>query len=223
MNTITLNNGAAVSLEQEGDQFTIVLTHPDAPEEMQRLEACRMIGGHFQPAPFAAFALSPSVLRAIAEFGEELARQPEIARGYALAEAARQTDPELRADLEKRINDFFDERAEQDAKEPEVAKEVVYISGPMSGLPEKNYPAFFAAEETLAALGYEVLNPAKHPEQESWEDFMRLDIQDLLRADRVATLPGYENSRGALLEVYLAKQLGLLVDPVALMPKAGLL
>lgn len=98
---------------------------------------------------------------------------------------------------------------------------IVYISGPMTGYPEKNYPAFFAAEEELVALGYGVLNPAKHPEQETWADFMRLDLQDVLRCTHVAMLPGWENSRGAKLEVYVAEQLGVPCEPVALMPRAG--
>lgn len=37
----------------------------------------------------------------------------------------------------------------------------VYISGPMTGLPEFNYPAFFAAAEALEARGYETINPAR--------------------------------------------------------------
>jgi len=37
----------------------------------------------------------------------------------------------------------------------------IYIAGPMSGLPEFNYPAFFAAAEQLTAAGYDVLNPAR--------------------------------------------------------------
>lgn len=31
--------------------------------------------------------------------------------------------------------------------------DVVYISGPMAGLPELNYPAFFRAEKHIVALG----------------------------------------------------------------------
>ena len=35
----------------------------------------------------------------------------------------------------------------------------IYIAGPMSGLPEMNYPAFFAEATRLRGLGYEVINP----------------------------------------------------------------
>ena len=40
---------------------------------------------------------------------------------------------------------------------------VAYISGPISGKPNLNHPAFFAAEEKLKAAGYEVFNPVRHP------------------------------------------------------------
>ena len=45
----------------------------------------------------------------------------------------------------------------------------VYISGPMSGLPELNFPAFHAAAASLRAKGLDVVNPAEinaeHPGQ----------------------------------------------------------
>ena len=34
----------------------------------------------------------------------------------------------------------------------------VYVAGPMTGLPEFNYPAFFAAEEYLRSHGAKVMN-----------------------------------------------------------------
>ena len=39
---------------------------------------------------------------------------------------------------------------------------IVYIAGPMTGLPDLNYPAFNAAEEALTAAGHAVLNPARN-------------------------------------------------------------
>lgn len=37
----------------------------------------------------------------------------------------------------------------------------VYIAGPMTGLPEFNFPLFFEAEELLKGHGFEVINPAR--------------------------------------------------------------
>jgi len=39
----------------------------------------------------------------------------------------------------------------------------IYIAGPMTGLPEFNYPAFNAAAEYLRSLGHHVENPADNP------------------------------------------------------------
>lgn len=36
----------------------------------------------------------------------------------------------------------------------------VYLSGPMTGLPELNFPAFRVEAARLRALGFEVVNPA---------------------------------------------------------------
>lgn len=37
----------------------------------------------------------------------------------------------------------------------------VYIAGPMTGLPEYNFPAFHAAAKAWRDAGWEVLNPAE--------------------------------------------------------------
>lgn len=91
----------------------------------------------------------------------------------------------------------------------------IYIAGPMTGLPEFNYPAFKAAAERLRALGYDVENPAENPEPHcgSWLGYMRMAIRQLSQCDGVAMLPGWETSRGARIEHQLAKQLGLMVLP----------
>ena len=89
----------------------------------------------------------------------------------------------------------------------------VYLSGPMSGLPEFNYPAFFSAEEVLQNAGYTVENPARNqkPEPETWENYMRLALAQLTTCHCIALLSGWENSRGAQLELFVATTLGLRV------------
>jgi hypothetical protein len=37
----------------------------------------------------------------------------------------------------------------------------IYLSGPMTGLPDYNHPAFRAEAKRLRALGYTVVNPAE--------------------------------------------------------------
>ncbi|WP_108723834.1 DUF4406 domain-containing protein [Cellulomonas timonensis] len=101
------------------------------------------------------------------------------------------------------------------APEPERGAALrVYISGPMSGYPQHNYPAFFAAEDLLRAAGHVPLNPARNPEQPTWADYLRLDLGDVLTADQLAVLPGWEASRGARLEVHVAHALEVPVLPI---------
>lgn len=94
---------------------------------------------------------------------------------------------------------------------------VLYLCGPMSGLPAFNYPAFNTAAGRLRAAGFEVLNPAENKLEGSpeWSDYMRVAIGQLVRAGGVATLPGFEKSRGAAVETKLAWDLGIQVRPVA--------
>ena len=89
----------------------------------------------------------------------------------------------------------------------------IYIAGPMTGLPDFNYPAFNAAAARMRALGFEVENPAENPEPpcKSWLGYMRMAIRQLVTCDIVALLPGWKGSRGARIERWLAGMLGLKV------------
>lgn len=80
----------------------------------------------------------------------------------------------------------------------------------MSGVPDLNFPAFEKGEEILNATPATVLNPIRLGEVPGWkwEDFMRRDIVALLQCNGIALLPGWERSRGALLEYQVALSLG---------------
>lgn len=92
----------------------------------------------------------------------------------------------------------------------------IYLSGPMSGLPENNYPAFHEAAARLRRLGLRVENPAENapPACGSWQGYMRLALVQLARCDGVALLPGWRQSSGARLENCIARRLGLDVRPL---------
>lgn len=90
----------------------------------------------------------------------------------------------------------------------------IYIAGPMTGLPEFNYPAFNKAAAKLRAIGYEVENPAENPDQPSWQHYMRLAVRQLASCEAVALLPEWEHSRGAKEEFRLAKVLGIECKPL---------
>lgn len=88
----------------------------------------------------------------------------------------------------------------------------IYLAGPMSGLPDYNFPAFHAAAKRLRSMGYTVINPAEldgGDTSKPWDYYMRRDIPMLLTAEAVAVLPGWEQSRGATLEVTIARALGM--------------
>ena len=87
----------------------------------------------------------------------------------------------------------------------------IYIAGPMTGLPEWNYPAFNAQALELRKRGYHVENPAEHGivEHAEWVDYLRYDIGRLAACESIFLLPGWEKSNGARLEVSIAKALSM--------------
>lgn len=108
-------------------------------------------------------------------------------------------------------------------------KRVVYLAGPMRGLPCYGFPAFDDARDKLESLGLSVISPADmnreildfHPEDlpDDWdwdklpEDFdlgktLIADFRAIMRSDEVYFLKGWERSEGAQLEWAFAKLLG---------------
>lgn len=97
----------------------------------------------------------------------------------------------------------------------------IYLAGPMTGLPELNFPAFHRAAASLRASGHEVVNPAEinvDPEK-GWHACMRADIAELVTCDAIALLPGFERSRGARLERHIALELGMREIFITLEPR----
>ena len=101
------------------------------------------------------------------------------------------------------------------SKSPATTPKRIYLSGPMTGLPDFNYPAFNAEAARLRALGYHVENPAENPPQDSWEAYMAVCIPQMATCDTIAQLPGWSESRGALRERQEAVHLGMLITPAA--------
>lgn len=93
----------------------------------------------------------------------------------------------------------------------------VYISGPMTGMKDLNFPAFNYYAGVLRAVGYEVVNPVElNPDPTTpWDKCMRADLKALCDCDALALLPGWENSKGAHLELHVAHRIGLKIGPLA--------
>ena len=115
----------------------------------------------------------------------------------------------------------------------------VYLAGPMRGRPYFNFPEFAKATEMLRGLGHEVFSPAEadiaragydysgmcpkgtHEEAKEAIGFtIRLALAEdinwiCLRAEAIALLPGWTDSKGASAEYHVAEALGLEVIRLA--------
>jgi len=89
----------------------------------------------------------------------------------------------------------------------------LYLAGPMTGFEDFNFPAFNKMAADLRGRGYDVENPAEHGvvDGADWADYMAYDLTRLGLCGQVAVLPGWENSKGARLEVHIARELGMKV------------
>ena len=97
-------------------------------------------------------------------------------------------------------------------------KAIIYIAGPMTGIPEYNKPAFEAATIRIkemwkgTALPTTVINPARNYggyQGLTHARYMRYSIHQLLIVDAVYMLNNWELSEGATTEHTIAKSLGL--------------
>ncbi len=99
----------------------------------------------------------------------------------------------------------------------------VYISGPITGIPNFNASSFCDAERSLYYSGYDIANPlrinnvinhlnevtvtleehSKYPR----EHYLKNDVAQLIKCDYIFFLGGWENSKGALFERQIAQEL----------------
>lgn len=104
---------------------------------------------------------------------------------------------------------------------PALIDSKLYISGPMTGMPEFNYPLFQEVKTNLTAQGFNVVSPHDvddiyrngipyrgDDELEVWEYYMRYALILQLECNAWVGLPGWPKSRGAMREFNLAVDLG---------------
>lgn len=97
----------------------------------------------------------------------------------------------------------------------DARKRNIYLSGPMTGLPDYNYPTFHRVTSQLRQSGHRVYNPAEFPHDGDPKDFpIRKAFASYcnficLEACTVVLLPGWKHSKGALAEHQLALNCGI--------------
>lgn len=88
-------------------------------------------------------------------------------------------------------------------KENKKQTEHIYISGPITGTSDY-MKRFEKAEKELTENGYSVINPAKVnamlPEDATWEEYIKVSLTLLSICTGVYMMPGWRESRGAVLE-----------------------
>jgi hypothetical protein len=96
----------------------------------------------------------------------------------------------------------------------------IYVSGPMTGIPYFNYPAFNDNAAFLRDNGWDVISPAEldaeigvdantEMTEEKYQAIIKHDYAALIECDAIAFIPGWESSRGAKLESDFANVLKL--------------
>lgn len=87
----------------------------------------------------------------------------------------------------------------------------VYVAGPMTGIADWNKPEFRRNTDRLRGSGFRVTNPAElftHTDQ-PWEFYMKHALKAMLDCDMIFLLNGWSSSRGAQIELDLAKKVGM--------------
>lgn len=96
----------------------------------------------------------------------------------------------------------------------------VYLAGPMRGIEDYNFPAFYRAAHDLRSRGFEVWSPAEADETLDGFDatkdealpflhYMKRDLPAVMASDLVVVLAGWHASTGARLEVHVAEECGI--------------
>ncbi len=95
---------------------------------------------------------------------------------------------------------------------PNAVPQRLYLAGPMSGYSQHNFPLFDRVTAQLREQGFEVFNPAENFDGDVRRPrafYMQLDIPALIESQAIVVLPGWRESRGANLEVWLALDMGI--------------
>lgn len=88
---------------------------------------------------------------------------------------------------------------------------VIYIAGPMTGMPNYNREAFFKKAMELRRQGYVVLTPSVLPAGLSQHHYMDICLAMVRSSEAIYMLSGWDSSDGAVAEHALASKLALTI------------
>jgi hypothetical protein len=120
-----------------------------------------------------------------------------------------------------------------------MLQRVLYLAGPMRGVAFYNFPMFDRVAAALRDVGYEVINPADEDRKEDnfdptlqpqfadpancvvqpgmdFSKIIRRCFEAVMRCDEIVLLPGWENSVGAIAELFIAVWSGKRIQLVSL-------
>ena len=88
----------------------------------------------------------------------------------------------------------------------------IYISGKMNGDPDFKEKFEFAEKKCIMMDNWhEIINPARLVRLPTWKESLKRDLKILNYCNAIFMIKGWEDSRGAILEHWYAKRLGLLI------------
>jgi len=90
----------------------------------------------------------------------------------------------------------------------------VYLSGPMTGVPNKNFGEFNRVAALLRKNGYEVINPVEFgDESKGWQFNIKRDIKLIIdeEPEGIVLLDGWQDSKGVTVELFIGNTLDILV------------
>lgn len=88
----------------------------------------------------------------------------------------------------------------------------IYISGKISGTNlTETRKRFAAVAKAMKRIGVEPVNPFENglSEHDIWKAHIAKDIADLLKCKAIYMLQGWQDSKGARIEHYIATEIGL--------------
>ena len=125
------------------------------------------------------------------------------------------------------VGDYLEPVKAEVLTQAKMLHRVLYLAGPMRGIAFYNFPMFDRVAAALRDAGYEVINPADEDRKEDNFDptlepkfadpaycfvqpgmdfgkIIRRCFEAVMRCDEIVLLPGWENSVGAIAELFIA-------------------